>query len=394
MTTLADVHAAFGSWLAFPEVDGEISYDLVDVALAGIVANRMHADPLWLFIVAPPSSGKTEVLRALGDVPDVFPLSSLTPQTFASGLERKGVETSLLPKLSGKTIVMKDFGTVLTMHREARGEILAQLREIYDGSYSKQWGNAKSLDWSGKVGLLAGVTGAVDREYAMNAILGERFLCFRVKSAPAQDLARRAIAQTATPEREQRQRLRAVVAAFVETILEVPPPMPEPIEDGIIGLATLAASARSPVLYDARNCIELIPEPESPGRLAKALALLTRALAVVRGERTVSLATYLTTAQVAQDTIPAPRRAALEAVLLAPSATTPEVGKAIGYPTSTARRYAQELAAVGLLDRTSEGQGYADRWTPTEKLLGLLRDVRRPLGDHAGKTHPTRFVGM
>jgi hypothetical protein len=126
--TLADLHAAFAEWLAFPEVDGVPSYELIDVALAAIVGNRLHGDPLWLFLVAPPSSGKTEVLRALGDVPDVFPLSSLTAQTFASGYERKGGETSLLPKLTDKTLIMKDFGTVLTLHRETRAEIFAQLR--------------------------------------------------------------------------------------------------------------------------------------------------------------------------------------------------------------------------------------------------------------------------
>lgn len=386
---LADVHAAFGRWLAFPSVDGAPCYDLVDVALAVVVANRMPADPLWLFVVAPPSSGKTEVLRALTDVPDVFLLSSLTPQTFASGLERKGVETSLLPRLSGKTVVMKDFGTVLTMHREARGELLAQLREIYDGSFAKEWGNGKRLDWTGKVGLLAGVTGALDREYAMNSILGERFVLFRPKSVDSYHLARRALAQSDTPEREERQRLRELVADFLGNLMEVPPPMGEPVMDGIVALASLTARARSPVLYDRRDAIELVPEPESPGRLAKALALLARALAVVRGERIVSVPTYLTVAQVAQDSIPAPRRAALEAVLETPDATTSAVGEAIGYPTTTARRYLAELVAVGLLERSSDGPGHADRWAPSDLLRQLLTDVRRPLGE----TYLTGSVG-
>src|SRR5262249_19626498 len=161
------------------------------------------------------SGGKTEVIRSLGAVPDVFPLSSLTPQTFASGFERKGVETSLLPKITGKTITMKDFGTVLTMYREKKGEILAQLREIYDGSVTKEWGNGKSLSWVGKVGLLAGVTPIIDREYSLNQILGERFLLYRVKSAPTRDLARRAIQQQSTWEQKQRETLRAAVAAYL-----------------------------------------------------------------------------------------------------------------------------------------------------------------------------------
>jgi hypothetical protein len=69
--TLASVHEAFVRWLAFPtDAKGRPCCDLVDVALAVVIANRMDADPLWLFLVAPPSSGKTEMIRALGDVTD------------------------------------------------------------------------------------------------------------------------------------------------------------------------------------------------------------------------------------------------------------------------------------------------------------------------------------
>ena len=392
--SLADLHGAFGEWLAFPELDGVPSYDLVDVALAAVVGNRLHGDPLWLFLVAPPSSGKTEVLRALGDAPDVFPLSSLTAQTFASGFERKGAETSLLPKLSGKIVVMKDFGTVLTLHREARAEIFAQLREIYDGQFAKAWGNGKAFEWSGKVGLLAGVTGALDREYSMNGILGERFLLFRVKGVPGYELARRALDQTATLERERRQRLRALVAAFLYACPETPPPLPAPFVDGIIALSTLTATARSPVLYDPRtSAIELIPEPEAPGRVAKALATVGRALAIVRAEPAVSVRTYATVAQIAQDSIPATRRIVLEAALSAPGSTTAELGERTGYPTTTARRYLQELVAVRLLDRSSTGPGHPDRWAPSDRLREMLRDARRPLGDLDPHTPLTRSVG-
>jgi hypothetical protein len=56
------------------------------------------------------------------------------------------------------------------------------------------------------VGLLAGVTGVIDREYALGAILGERFLLYRVKGAPARVLARRAILQRSSLEEQQRKK--------------------------------------------------------------------------------------------------------------------------------------------------------------------------------------------
>jgi hypothetical protein len=394
--TLPAVHDAFGRWMAFPSDDGSRpKYDLIDIALAVVVANRMEADPLWLFRVAPPSSGKTEVIRSLGDIGDVFPLSTLTPQTFASGFERKGVETSLLPKISGKTVVMKDFTTILTLHREKRGEILGQLREIYDGAYAKQWGNGKSLDWTGKVGLLAGVTGVIDREYSLGAVLGERFLLYRVKGAPAMTLALRAIEQHATWEQDQRQALRRVVAEYVDELLPVAPPTPAEIRNGIAALAVFTARARSPVFFDARNEIDLIPEPEAPGRLAKQFSLLAQALAVVRQEPEVSLTTYLTVVQVAYDTLPAPRQSVLQAVrAISEPASTTEIGTATDYPTSSARRYLQELAAHKLVTKISEGPGKADRWAPTGDLLDLLANICHPLEALAEGNHLTRSVGV
>ena len=383
--TLAAVHEAFGRWLAFPTDNARPRYDLVDIALAVVVANRMDGDPLWMFLVAPPSSGKTEVLRALGVVPDVFPLSSLTPQTLASGFEKKGIETSLLPKIDGTTLVMKDFGTVLTMYHEKRAEILAQLREIYDGSFSKEWGNGKSLKWRGKVGLLAGVTGAIDREYALGALLGERFLMYRPKGAPARALAKRAVEQGGTGDRDQRQDLQDSVAAYLATLPARRPPMAEPLKEGIYALAEFTAKARSPIFFDRRNGeIELIPEPEAPGRLAKQLYLLAGALAVVRQEPTVSLTTYATILQVASDTLPATRQTMLQALVVAEDPlTTTDLAETTEYPTASTRRYLQELVGVKLATRATEGPGRADRWAPSALLLSLLDDARRPLQEEA-----------
>jgi hypothetical protein len=381
--SLQDVHHAFGTWLEFP-LDGgnQPRYEIIDIALATVVANRMQGDPLWLFLVGPPSAGKTEVISALDRLPDIYPLSSLTAQTFASGFERKGVETSLLPRLGGKTITMKDFGTVLTMYREKKAEILAQLREVYDGKFSKDWGNGKSLSWTGKVGLLAGVTPIIDREYSFNQALGERFLLYRVQGAPARKIAQRALGHQAADSGSARKALRDVVRGFLEEFPLDPPPIPPAFTEALAALAEFVAVARSPVFFDSKGGdIEFIPPPESPGRLAKQFGTLARSLAAVRGEAELSLGTYLTLVQVAQDTLPAPRRGMIEALIdpLCPEPrTTTQIAEATGYPTSTARRYLQELAAHRLVDRLPDGPGHPDRWRASKVLEGLLQDVMDP----------------
>src|SRR4029450_429760 len=98
---------------------------------------------------------KTEIIRSSNDVPVIYPLSNLTAQTFASGFQVRGKEQpSLLTRLDGRILTLKDFTTILTMHRDKRSEILAQLREIYDGAYRKEFGNGVVVDWAGKVGLI------------------------------------------------------------------------------------------------------------------------------------------------------------------------------------------------------------------------------------------------
>jgi hypothetical protein len=102
-------------------------------------------------------------------------------QTFVSGF--KGKNSSLLERLDAKGLsflLLKDFTTVLSLHRDARSEILGALREIYDGEYSKDFGNGQSVSWSGRLGFLAGVTPVIDRHHQVLAVLGQRFLMLRL----------------------------------------------------------------------------------------------------------------------------------------------------------------------------------------------------------------------
>ncbi len=388
MPRLSDLHGAFLEWLALP------TPEIVDVTCATILANRMEGDPLWTFIVGPPGSGKTEVIRTADDVSDCYPLSALTPNTFASGFEKRGVETSLLPKIDGKTLLLKDFGTVLSQRWEKKAEILGQLREIYDGAFRKDFGNGKSFQWAGKVGLLAGVTAIVDRELQLHAILGERFLLYRVKSPLAREVARRAMGQRQR-EADQRRRLRRLVADFLETVPLDPPAIPPAFAEALAALAEFTAVARSPILFDTRGEIDLIPAPESPGRLAKQFALLAQALAIVRGQDVVRADSYCTVLQVAQDTVPAQRKVMIEALLMperfSPASTT-EVAEVTKYPTSTIRRYLQELTALGLVDRLTEGQGHTDHWCASASLTDLLDAIRLPVGPETSSVKTERVM--
>ena len=156
-----------------------------------------------------------------------------------------------------------------------------------------------------------------------------------------------------------------------------------PVSHRVESLAVFTASARSPVFFDQKGEIEHVPLPESPGRLVKQLALLGQALALLRAEPTVSCETYRSLYRTGWDTLP-DQRARMLRTLLAPerdgyASTTTEVAEAARYPTTTTRRYLQELAALRLIDRLpADKQGTADRGLPADALLKLLETMQGP----------------
>ncbi len=202
-----------------------------------------------------------------------------------------------------------------------------------------------------------------------------------MRTAPPREFARRALEQRSR-EADRRCRLRQLVAEFLDGVPLAPAPIPAEISEGLCALAEFAALARSPIHFDHRGDIDYIPEPEGPARLVKQLALTTQALSLVRAEPEASLTTYVTACAVAQDTLPAQRRVVLEALLdpeQSDGATTTAVAEATKYPTSTARRYLQELAALRLVDRQPAEQGRVDRWSPSDRLRDLLSAMNAPL---------------
>ena len=78
---LDDVKLTFCEWLDLKQ------HQLIDVIFGTVIANEFQTDPVSLYVIGPPSVGKTEVLRALNSYPKVYPISTLTPNTLISGMK-------------------------------------------------------------------------------------------------------------------------------------------------------------------------------------------------------------------------------------------------------------------------------------------------------------------
>lgn len=353
--SLSQAKATVARWLHMAPGEDVV----VDVFLGAIVANRFSGDPVWLFLVAPPGGIKTEILRTLSAWHEVYCLSTLTPSTLISGfVQRDGDDPSLLPKLNGLVLIIKDFTAVLDMPRDARQQILGDLRDAYDGQMAKAFGSeAGTRSYNSKFGLLAAVTPAIDRHWSVGQQLGERFLKLRI---PATDTRNRVMRAAANSGHEER--MRQELAAAMEGVLhgcQVKSEQDIAIEPNVleklVDLADCLAVLRSVVDRDGYSkAVVYLPEPEVGTRLVKQFAKLARGIAAVRGKGAVDDEEYRLVRRIARDTLPT-KRAELVATVyrLFPGGfrSSQELADEINLPTETAKLALEDLWLLRVIER-------------------------------------------
>jgi DeoR-like helix-turn-helix domain len=369
---LLGTRTRFERWLHLPDPGA------LYAVLGATAANMLDGDPVWLLLVGPPSGGKSELIAATGGLDFVRPAATLTEAALLSGTPKKETardsKGGLLREIGDfGVIACKDFGSILSMPREPRARVLAALREIYDGAWTRLVGSdgGRALHWSGKVGLIAGCTPAVDRHHAVIGAMGERFLFYRL-AAEDSEQAERAL-EIVGHEAEMREDLRgAVHDLFDRRGLTDTQPLREPERSRLIALTTLVVRARSAVERDSYSReVELVPEPEGPARLVKVLERMLAGMDAIGVDREDA---WRVVAKAALDCIPAIRRSALWLLRERGALTTRDVAEVLDYPTATARRALEDLTAHGIASRSGD-RGRSNRWALTEWARGRLTET-------------------
>jgi len=372
---------------------------IIDVIVGTYIANRFNADPLWMILIAPPSNTKTELLRAFEEHWTAYFLSNLTPSTLVSGVKpKKGQsEPSLLPRLNNKLLILKDFTTILSMRSEARTEIVAQFREIYDGQYTKAFGNGKEINWKGKIGLIAACTPVYDNHHGVIGAMGERFLLYRSDNLNGAKMGLQA-QKIVGQEDQMRIELQSAFHTFIdqfETINSMNFKKDDEINTMIVALDCFVAYARCPVERDRYNqCVLYDPLPEGTARLTKQFMQIGMGLALAHGKDVIDADVYLIIKKIGKDLITAQRLRILKHLWDSQAVEhldgwnkTKEVSEGINMPTTTARILLEDLMVVGALKRNllEDGEKSPYGWQLTTELcewIGGAEIFRDPITDN------------
>jgi len=368
---------------------------IVELVLSTFIANRLSTveAPVWLLLVAESSGGKTELIDMFSHLSrDQYKLSyhisDLSPQTFISGMQNSGQETSLLHKINGRMVFIKDFTTILQKNKEARKEILAQFREIYDGEFNKDFGTGKSVHWKGRLGVIAGLTPPALEIMTMYGGMGERFIAYSMKQPTNKELAKAMKGNYSKDVRAIKDELSEMVAQYVSSMVAIAErtdrteqQLSDELFDELNDVAIFATGARSQMNVDMRTREPVgLPSKERFPRFVKQLQSLAKAFYVMNGEKGLSTVQKKILYKIALDSVPRLRRAILQLMTKHKTVNTSAVAARFGFTTPVMRGELAQLSSLQIIQRIpGGGKGNEDAWkllTRHRKFMSRFDNIK------------------
>jgi hypothetical protein len=401
--TLDQCHDAFGRWLG-----DEYDLDVLDIMLCTLAAERLTGDPLWLLVISGPGAAKTETVQACAGIGahvestltgDAALLSGTPPKERA-----KHATGGLLRRIGDRgVLVIKDVTSILSMSRDRRAEVIAALREIHDGYWSRSIGAAggATLTWTGRLVVIGAVTTAWDTAHAVISTMGDRFVTVRLDSIAGRPAAFRHTMANTGDEITMRAELAAAVAGVIAGLDEAADlTLTESEVERLLPAADLVTLTRTGVEFDYKGDVVDAHAPEMPTRFARQLQQIIRggiAIGIGR-DRAVDLAI-----RAARDSMPPVRLAIVDDLATHPHSTPAEIRRRVDLPWRTVDRQCQALHMLRVVacDEVEYGDQGKSRWhyslaagidpealksTPDLAPLTPSPLVREGIGDHSTGT--------
>jgi hypothetical protein len=357
-----------------------------------LAANMLCGYPVWLMLIGPPESGKTELLKPLMDGPvveagDLSGKAALLSATRAK--ERTADATGgLLKRLHLEQdgtyrgmLVMLDFArTVLTADPATMRSTLGAIGMLHDRHWQRDVGTdgGQTITFDGRIGFIGATTEAIDKpqHQQANAEMGERCLYYRY---PSSDGIHEMSSALDSPDGSGKSLyIKALFDIFKRELEQdgltwqdkAPPrPLTEDEKRQIISVSEFCAHGRSPVERDKYQKYEICGMSRSAlgPRIAQSLAQLLRGMERI-GCTNVEIWKVLK--QCAMDSLP---RARAETIKLLAAAkpgkgVAGEVALALGLDLAPATRTLEDLRAHGLV----KGNG-AGPWELTDLAANVAK---------------------
>ena len=117
---------------------------------------QLTGDPIWLLLISGSGNAKTETVQALDGIGATITSTISSAGALLSVTARKeradNATGGLLCKLGNRgLLVIKDVTSILSSDRNSRAEVLAALREVYDGRWSRNVGTDGGKTLTGPV---------------------------------------------------------------------------------------------------------------------------------------------------------------------------------------------------------------------------------------------------
>lgn len=388
--------------------------DAVKIVTAAAAAHFLWPDrlPVWLFVMGASGTGKTSLVGSLlSGFPHYHSLSNLTPHTLLSGLSMgKKKELGLLQRLGSQIIFwISDLSSITQMREDGRAEVMAQLREIYDGEIHKDYGTGKREDWVGKATVIAGCTPSIERIWSLGKELGERFLIVRWRHGDLDELA--VAATQIRNERSMRAETAHLVKEWVGDVQALRRTAPlmstEQVRTwGLDRLATTVSHLRVGIIRDradkSSSHITDIGHAEGPGRIINTLTLVASAHAALMGRSELAEEDLALARRIARETIPGPRATVISAIAGSDRGqlNTQDVWRGCAerrwqVHINTVRVHLEDLAALGIVEGTEHSGTKWWKFTPwfEERRETIGWQQRKASTEYSGGHRSADYAG-
>lgn len=244
-------------------------------------------EPIWIYFIGPPGSGKTESVMPMRGHPKCIMLTTPTENALISGYnDETGIDPSLILQLDGKVLIWKDFTALMEGGRHLVDKVMGELRDAYDQYCSKASGKVGLREYKANFGMVACVTDVIDSFMERHQQLGQRFLSFRVNrlrlthTQRVENLSR--IVDAMKDKKDWKEQLRTTMQIQMDRVIKI-------CEKGKVPVLLAGAKREIMILADLLALTRTVPvgetatRPELATRAVQQLIILGHAHAIADG---------------------------------------------------------------------------------------------------------------